>query len=270
MNKHLLIGLALLAAMASAQAHKTWLLPNSSQMEGKAPVVSVDAVVSEDLFSFERALKLDQIRITAPDGSRLQPENRSSARHRESFDVPLTQVGSYRISHFSQSVMASYKQGTETQRFRGSLEAFAKDVPADAELLGVTLSRSRQQTFVSKDEPGQPAFTPEGDGLELQPLSKVTDLSDGEHSRFRLLLDGRPLADATLSLLKEGNRYRYKLGELLIKTDAQGEFRIDWREPGRYWLGASSGDTPAPGKTGTRAEPLRRASLSATFEVQPR
>lgn len=264
--------LALLAGLPlAAQAHMTWILPNSAQFSGKEAVVAVDAAVSEDLFNFERGLKLDSLRITAPNGAALEAENRSSARHRESFEVKLSQDGTYRISHVSQSMMGSYKLGGETKRLRTSPATLDKDLPAGAELTGLTLVTNRQQTFVSKEDPGQPRFTPEGQGLEFLPLSPATELSHGDKTRFRLLLDGKPLADATIKLLREGNRYRYKLGELTLKTDAQGEFTVEWTEPGRYWLGANAGERPAPGgPAGTREAPLKRASLSATFEVLPK
>lgn len=265
--------LALAAALLplSAQAHMTWILPNTAQLSGKDPVVAIDAAVSEDLFNFERALKLDTVRITAPDGKPVEPENRVSSRHRESFEVKLTQDGTYRISNVGQALMASYKQGGETKRFRGTQAAFAKDVPADAEITAFSLMSNRQQTFVSKEEPGKLQFAPEGDGLEVLPLAPVTDLSHGDKTRFRLLLDGKPVADAQIKILRDGNRYRYKLGEAGVKTDAQGEFTIDWTEPGRYWIGASVGPERGPNMpTGTREAPVKRASVSATFEVLPK
>jgi len=279
--------LALWAATAalplSSHAHMTWLLPNSSQVSGKEPVVSVDSALSEDLFIYERGAKLETVRITGPDGAEVAVENRSSARHRDSFDFKPVKSGTYRISNLGRAVMASYKLGGETRRFRGTVEAFDKEVPANAEVTALTVSTNRQQTFVSKEEPGQPDFAPEGQGLELLPLRPVTDLSDGDSSRFRLLLDGKPLAGATVKLLREGNRYRYKLGEVDLKSDAQGEFVVQWTEPGRYWLGVSHGARPqgpsaaasgtappASGAEGTRTAPLQRASLSATFEVLPK
>jgi uncharacterized GH25 family protein len=279
---------ALLAVSAllpfAAQAHMTWLLPNANHVTGKEPVVSVDAAVSEDLFAFSRGLKLEAVRITAPDGTDVQAENRSSARHRDSFDFKLLKNGTYRISNVSRSMSASYKLGGETKRFRGSQEAFDKEVPPQAEVTAASVSVNRLLTFVSKEDPGSPKFVPEGDGLELVPLDPVTDLSNGDSSRFRLLLDGKPLPESSITLLREGNRYRYKLGEVLIKSDAKGEFSVAWTEAGRYWLGVNHGGRPpAPAgaaasgaapvalpEAGTRQAPLKRASLSATFEVLPK
>jgi uncharacterized GH25 family protein len=284
--------LALAAALLlplSASAHMTWLLPNTANVTGRDGVVSVDAAVSEDLFNFERALKLDTLRITGPNGQSLEADNRSTARHRESFDVKLPQDGTYRISNVSQALMGTYKQGTETKRFRSTPATLAKDVPADAEITSLTMMTNRQQTFVSKEEPGKVQFAPEGQGLELLPLGPVTDLSHGDKTRFRLMLDGRPAADVAVKVLRDGNRYRYKLGEVSLKTDAQGEFTVSWAEPGRYWIGASTGaqggpagagGPGAPGGAGaagaagadrgTREAPLQRAAVSATFEVLPK
>lgn len=263
------VALAFVAA-TPVQASMSWLLPTSYQAGGKEAVVSVDAAVSENLFIFERALKLEDILITAPDGSRIDAQQRSAARHRESFELRLTQDGTYRVSHVQVALMGSYVLEGQTRRFRATPATLDQELPAGAQLQGLTQAHNRQQVFVSKEEPGKPAFAPEGQGLELVPLDPVTELSDGDRTRLRLLLDGQPLADAVLRLLKEGNRYRYKMGEEQIKTDAKGEFTITWSQAGRYWLGASQGDRPAPGATGTREKPLRRASLSATFEVLPR
>lgn len=255
----------------SAHAHMTWLLPNKAAFDGKEPVASFDAAVSEDLFNFERALKLETVRITAPDGKTLEAENRSAVRHRESFDVKLTQDGTYRVSNVSQALMGSYKLGSETKRFRSTPATFAKDVPADAQITALSLTTNRQQTFVSKEEAGKVDFAPEGNGLELLPLGPVTDLSHGDKTKFRLVLDGKPAADVAIKLLREGNRYRYKLGEIELKTDAKGEFTIAWTEPGRYFIGAATGPARGPDTPqGTREAPIQRASVSATFEVLPK
>lgn len=269
------IALALSAALLphAAQAHQTWLLANQTQFSvgREAPVAAFDAAVSEDLFIFERGLKLDTLRITGPDGKPLEAENRTSSRHRESFEVKLPLDGTYRVSNVSQAIMGAYKLGGETKRFRTTQANLAKDVPADAEITSFAVTVTRQQTFVSREQPGKLAFAPEGQGLELLPLGPVTDLSHGDSTRFVLMLDGKPLPGATLRLLRDGNRYRYKLGEEALKSDDKGELTVTWTEPGRYLIAANFGERPAPGQPqGTRDKPLQRASLAATFEVLPK
>jgi uncharacterized GH25 family protein len=267
MRKVLLVAATALLPLA-ASAHMTWLMPNATVVTNRDGSVSIDAAVSEDLFIFERALKLEDLRITGPAGAKLEAKNRLAAKNHESFDLDLPGNGTYRISNVGTSLMGAYKAGTETKRFRATADTLAKELPADAEVLSLARTVARQQTFVSREEAGDAKFTPEGDGLELLPLTQVTDLSTGDSSRVRLLLDGKPLANTDVTLRPGGNRYRYKTGEITLKTDAQGELTIKWTEAGQWWLGANYGDRRAQG--GTRDKPLERAALSVTFEVLPK
>jgi uncharacterized GH25 family protein len=268
----LLVAAALLPA--AAHAHRTWLLPTTTVVSGKEPVVTVDAAVSEDLFEFDtNALALEGLSVIAPDGNKLAVENPTKSKRRSSFDFKPTVPGTYRVVNFAESAFASYKLGGETKRWRGNLEALAKEVPANAEELQVTRMQNRVETYVSYEgkEGAKPAplgaFAPQGAGLELVPLSAPTDLSVGDTSSFQLLLDGKPVPDLDVTLVRGGNRYRYKMGELALKTDAKGQFSVKWPEAGRWWIGASQG-ARGPGG-GTAAAPARRASLSATVEVLP-
>ena len=269
--------LALLAAGAltclAAHAHRPWLLPSATVTDGPAPVVSVDAAISEDLFEFDSfPLVLDTLRVTAPDGSAVVPDARVEAKRRVSFDLKLAQKGTYRIAGVTDTAMASWKVGGETRRWRGAPAALAREVPADAQELQVTRQLARAETFVTNETPGPLAAAISGEGLELQPLTSPTDLSVGDASRFRVLLDGKPYANADVTLIRGGNRYRYKMGELAFKTDAAGEFSVAWPEAGRWWLGVNHGGR-GPGAAAASAPggaPLRRESYSATFEVLPK
>ena len=125
----------------------------------------------------------------------------------------------------------------------------------------------RAETFVTNDTPGPLAPAVAGEGLELLPLTNPTDLSVGDSTKFRMLLDGKPFAGADVTVIRGGNRYRYKMGEIALKTDGAGEFGLTWAEAGRYWMGVNHGGRPGgPGA----AAPARRESYSATFEVLPR
>ncbi|HEY8976959.1 MAG TPA: DUF4198 domain-containing protein [Burkholderiaceae bacterium] len=262
--------LALLAGGAllclSAQAHRPWLLPSATLVDGPAPVVSIDAAISDDLFEFDSLpLQLETLRVVAPDGRIVEPDGRIEAKRRISFDVELAQEGTYRIAGVTDTTVASWKAGGQARRWRGALAALASAVPADAQDLQVTRQLARAETFVSHATPGPPPAAITGEGLELQPLTSPTDLSVGDASRFRVLLDGRPFANADVTLIRGGNRYRYKMGELALKTDAAGEFGVAWPEAGRWWLGINHGDRAQGG-----AAPARRESYSATFEVLPK
>ncbi len=71
---------ALLAPLAS-HAHKTWLLP-SATVSTVDQWVTIDAAVSNDLFYFNHVpLRLDSLMITAPDGSKIAPENSHTGKY---------------------------------------------------------------------------------------------------------------------------------------------------------------------------------------------
>jgi uncharacterized GH25 family protein len=286
---------ALALAAAAAQAHHPWLLPSASVVDGKNLALTVDAAVSEDLFEFDSfPLQVEALHVIAPDGTELPIEGRQDGKRRTSFDLKLTQSGTYRIAAVTDTAMASYKAGGETRRWRGPAANLAREVPADAQDLQVSRQLARAETFVTANEPGPLAKALAGAGIELVPLSNPTDLSTGDSTRFRLLLDGKPYANADVTVIRGGNRYRYKLGEVGLKTDAAGEFTVAWTEAGRYWLSASHGGRGGPGgpggaggQGGAGAAPQgapqgaqggpqggppagRRESYTATFEVLPK
>lgn len=280
----LLVAATLAAAPIASSAHRPWLLPSATVVDGDAPVVSVDAAISEDLFEFDSfPLALDALAVTAPDGHAVDGEGRTATRRRTSFDVKLAQKGTYRISGTTDAVMASWKQNGEPHRWRGAPSALAKELPPDAQDVQVTRMIGRAETFVTYDAPSAVAPGAAQEGLSLQPLTSPTDLSNGDTSRFRLLLDGKPYAIADVTVIRGDNRYRYKLGEIALKTDADGVVAVTWPEAGRYWLGAShggrgpggpDGGASSPARAapaaGTVDKPVRRESYSATFEVLPK
>jgi len=263
------LGLALLAVQA--QAHKPWLLPSSTVVEGKEPWVTVDAAISEGLFDIDhQPLKLDGIVITAPDGSTAAMENIGNGKLRNTFDVKLAKPGTYRIALVSQGVMGSYKDKTgEQKRFRGTEATLAQDVPEGATEVKLTRSHSRLETYVSAGTPDIAVFKPSGVGLELVPVTHPNDLRSGEKATWRFLLDGKPAANQGVSLIPGGVRYRGTLGEIRKTTDAQGEVSFELPAAGMYLLSTSwpAAAAAVPGQPPQM--PARRASYAATVEILP-
>lgn len=258
----------------NAYAHRAWLLPSATQVEGREPWVTVDAAVSENLFDFDTtALKLDGLAITGPDGAPVQPENPFTGHLRSSFDLKLAQPGTYKISIVADSVMASYKQNGETRRWRGTVEAFAKEIPADAEQLHSVRLHQRMETFVTSGKRSDVTFKTTGVGLELVPITHPNDMLAGQKASYRFLLDGKPVAGLPISVVPGGVRYRGVLKEIRADTDAKGEFSITWPEAGMYWVGASYPPRTQPSGAAQQApakvQPTRRISYGGTLEVLP-
>jgi len=253
-----------------AHAHRSWLLPSSTQVESKDPWVTVDAAVSENLFDFDaNTLKLDGLIVTGPDGTAVQPENQSTGRLRSTFDVKLAKPGTYKIGIVSESVMANYKLNGEAKRWRGSVDAFAKEIPADAQEVRSTRMHNRLETYVTAGKPNDEVFKTSGVGLELVPISHPTELQVGQKASFRFLLDGKPAANLGVSAIPGGVRYRGVLKEIRATTDAKGEFSFIWPEAGMYWITASWPARVAPVQGQPAPQPERRVSYGGTLEVLP-
>jgi uncharacterized GH25 family protein len=262
-----LLAVAIAAAPLAASAHKMWLLPSGTTFSGADPWVSVDAAVSNDLFYVDHvALKLDDLRITAPDGSAVTAANPATGKYRSVFDVELKQDGTYKIAIAGDGLFASWEDADgKRKRWRGTAATFASEVPANAKGLQVMQSSMRVETFATHGAPTVTALKPTGKGLELVPVTHPNDLFAGEAASFKLVLDGKPAAGLDVSVIRGGTRYRNAQEEIKLKTGADGSFSVTWPQAGMYWLNASSEDV----KTTLPQAKQRRLNYVATLEVMP-
>lgn len=282
---------ALAASFATpALAHRQWLMPSATTFSGDDVWVAVDAAVSNDLFYFEhRPLQLNNVKAWAPDGSEVKIENASTAHYRSTFDVHLTQKGTYRIGSASEMVMGSYVLNGKTERLpRGTTkETLAQAIPAGATDVQTAESSNRNEIHVTVGEPTTTVFKPSGRGIELVPVTHPNDLVAGEAATFQFLLDGKPAAGLPVTVIPGGIRYRDQLNEMDLKTGADGKVTVTWPEPGMYWLNLTTasaregmggpggpggegagegGSSPAP-RPAPAGPPQRRASYVTTLEV---
>jgi uncharacterized GH25 family protein len=259
------LALAATAMPMTADAHRAWLLPSATVLSGNDVWVTVDAAISNDLFYFEHhPLRLNALAVTAPDGSAAQPQNLSSGRYRSTFDLQLTQPGTYKISVNNDGLFATYRLNGEQKRWRGAADRMATEIPADAKELRVTQTQNRLELFVTAGKQSDKVLQPSLSGLELVPVTHPNDLVVGEPARFRMLLDGKPAAGIEVAVIPGGIRYRDKLNDMTVKTDDDGAFSVKWPGPGMYWLNASVQDDKASVK-----DAKRRASYTVTLEVLP-
>lgn len=269
MYKHSLKWLVLAAAITAplaAQAHKMWLVPSATNVAGNDAWVTVDAAISNDLFHPDHhAASLDQLVITAPDGQTAKPENAITGKYRSVFDLHLTRQGTYKVALVSDGLSARYELDGQKKRWRGNADELAASIPAAATHVEVTASSNRVETFISNGKPNATALKPSGHGLELVPVTKVTDLVSGEAATFQLLLDGNPAPDLKVTAIAGGMRYRNAQKEITAQTDKDGKFSLTWPHPGMYWVNASIRDDHAVVKEASK----RRVSYTATLEVLP-
>ncbi|RZL94377.1 MAG: DUF4198 domain-containing protein [Variovorax sp.] len=258
------IALALCAATAAVHAHNVWLLPSSTVLS-KGDWITVDAAVSNDLFFFNHnPLGLENLVVTAPDGSAIKAENMHKGKLRSVFDLNLAQPGTYRVAVLNDGVFARWKDKATGQqkRVRATPDNIASQIPADAQEVEVTQSAGRIETFVTVGKPS--ALRTSGKGLELV-ATNPTDLVKGEKASFALQIDGQPAKDVEVTVTPGNTRYRDKVDEVTLKTDAKGQFTVTWPQPGMYWLEASTKDN----KTSVPQAKERRLNYAATLEVMP-
>jgi len=269
MHKRTLKWIILAAAVATplaAQAHKMWMVPSATNVAGADPWVTVDAAISNDLFFPDHhAAPLDKLVIIAPDGQTAKPQNAATGKYRSVFDVELAQQGTYKLALVNQGLFARYELNGQKKRWRGDAAELATAIPAGAKDVEVTASSSRVETFVTNGKPNATALKPSGQGLELVPVSGVTDLVEGEPATFQLLLDGKPAAGLKVSAIAGATRYRNAPEEMTAQTGTDGRFTLTWPHPGMYWVNASTQDD----KSGVKQASKRRLSYTATLEVLP-
>lgn len=263
-KKHAILAATLALAAMSSQAHDLWFKPSSTVLS-KADWVTVDAAVSNDVFFFNhRPLGLDNVVVSAPDGSAVEMKNVAKGELRSVFDFKAEKTGTYRVTMLMNGVMGGYKDASgQPKRVRGTAEEILKQIPADAKEVRITENVRRMETFVSVGKPSTLAVT--GKGLELKPVTHPNDLVSSEEARFAFLLDGKPAADLEVELVADGIRYRDGVNALKLKTDAQGVLKVKFPRPGLYWLSTDSKDS----KTSIPQAKERHLAYVATLEVLP-
>lgn len=284
-KQHILASVLLTASLQPAIAHRAWLLPSSTVLSGEKQWLTVDAAVSNNIFFFNHhAPALEQIRVTAPDGKNLSLKNGRVGEIRTTFDVELTQQGTYRLDSGREGFMAIWMEGEKRQRWFGTAEEFKTQKIKDKPSVRLSHNASPVVTFVTLGEPSTKVLEPTGKNLELIfDKTHPNDLFAGEEASFTVHLNGQPAAGFEVSIVKDQERYRNEAGEEKITVENDGTFTFTWPEAGRYWLQvAPKRETREEGKnspkTETKTDPAqnldgvpyqKRVSYTLTLEVLP-
>ncbi len=265
--RNLALGAAItLAAAAPAQAHRMWILPSSFTLSGDEQLITVDGAISNDLFFPNHvAMSLDNVAITAPDGTVTAVEDGWTGDIRSTFDVTLDQQGTWKIGQGGATYFARWTEDGEDKRSRGSLESFEADGILAKDDVSLTKSARNAATYVTLGAPTDTVFAPTGEGLEFVPVTHPNDLYTGDEITFSFLLDGEPAAGLEVDIVKGDDRYRDTPGLLELTADEEGMITFTIEEAGRYWMATSiRGETTIAGKPGEMSN-----SIYVTLEVLP-
>jgi uncharacterized GH25 family protein len=247
--KRLLVAAAVVSlTVGAAHAHRAWFLPSATVVSGDSPWVTIDGAVSNNLFFPDhRPMQIEAITITAPDGSAVKPENSAKGQFRTTFDIKLDQKGTYRIAQANSGFNASWKEGADTKRWRGTMAEYVAQGIDKKPGVALTLSSRRVETFITNGAPSEIKAT--GKGLELTPVTHPNDLYSGEEITFKMTDNGKPAANVEVTVIAGGDRYRAEPGELKLKSGADGLLKFKLDDAGMYWLEAEAkGTTTMEGK----------------------
>ncbi len=286
-------------ASHSALGHSRWMVPSHSVLSGEQPeTVTVDISISNDFFHPDYAVggikpddaarrkkptkpgnkasvaeKLEyelaastRLRVVKPDGTSDNSTPLVDLVRKSSGAVLLEESGTYRLSVEQNPVYFTWYKDADGNKARafGKPEQVKSSLPEDAkELSGLKLI-NRIETFVTRNGLSQSPLKPSGHGLELQYLTHPNELFAGEKASFAMLLNGKPLSNATIKVTRGNTRYRNQRHALELTTNDKGRFEIEWPEAGLYLL--ESEWEQASSEKGIENEVL---GLFVTLEVNP-
>lgn len=261
---------ALIGAMASnAYAHRAWIQPGATVHSAEDAWVTFDAAISNDIFYTDYHPMRGSFDVVSPNGQKVDAQNQHSGRYRTTFDLNLTEPGTYKVVTVSQGMRARWEEDGERRFYPGrgqayTPEGYAETVPDNATNLEVTQFSRRIETFVTAGAPTESALDPNGEGIELAPITHPNDLFAGESAQFQVLIDGEPAVGASVTVIPDAMRYRNGQDAIELETDEQGKVTIDWPRAGMYYFNASYRDERA-------REPatIRSGDYTAVFEVLP-
>lgn len=280
----------LLAAVSTAHAHRSWVLPAVTVLSGQDGCIAFDAAVSNSLFFPDhRGIDIARIEAKGPDGQPVELQNAVTGRVRSSFELNLAQQGTYIVSlkpgaprgqgggqggqggGMGGGQARGNLNGTYTgedgkpARWRGTPETLVSENMAAKPGFKLRETGGRSVvTFVTLGKPSTEVLKPTGKGFEVEYVTHPNDLNTGEPGVLRLLFDGQPVA-GEVAVARGDDRYRDEGGETVFKTDAEGLVKITWPAAGRYWVEAAYS---APGTLhGVPSE--KTFAYIATYEVLP-
>lgn len=198
-----LLTVLLLSLPSVAAAHNAWIKPSAASISGADGWVTFDAATSTDPFVADhQPMRLEAIHAIAPDGSDAKLENALSARYRTTFDLHLTQQGTYRVMTVNAGIVGSYLLNGELHRVggRGGPPPGARPVGGGGSNPGAPGDR-REGPMAAAGAAGgaqRPPLRFESGGADFALPPAATDVKLGERtSRTEVFVTlGRPSAIA--------------------------------------------------------------------------
>jgi len=278
MLKSLLPGLAAgltiaaLFAAVSAEARTSYVLPyNFAPTEA---YVTAEAATSENVFTPEGALKIDNFQIIDDQGAATDAKG-TQFKEVTLFESALPHEGTFRLTTGNVE-MRSMQMVEVDGKWRpvrgpggpggpgaaGGQPPQQPAIPADAKTVTMK-SMMRADSYISLKKPSDALPPLEGKGVEVAPISHPSRLFAGGTFDFAVVFDGKPLPEADFKIERGGDQYRDASYVYTGTTGADGKAQVTFDTPGVYVI-----ELNRKWQDGDQADP-RGWSYSLTLEVAP-
>jgi uncharacterized GH25 family protein len=250
--------LATLAWATTGQAHMPYVLPTLFDL-GKGDHVTVEAAFAEDAFLPEVAMRDAPFHLVGPDGQDVPTGPVTHLRDLSVFEAATLADGTYRVTSGQR---AGRKGKMFRQGDRWEMRTETGTPPANVEQVEVQ-SMTLADAYVTRGKPTNAALKPLGAGLEIQAITHPNGIVAGSDARFAILFDGKPLANADVTLFRSAGLYDGRKVVAQVKSAADGGFRLTPQDAGTYLiLVRHRGAAPAGAQT-----PYRSYTYTLTFDA---
>lgn len=246
------------AGASAAQAHMPYVLPTLFDID-KGDHVTVQSAFAEDAFVPEGAMRDAPFHLVGPDGTDLPPGPVTHLRDLSIFEAAIPADGTYRVTSGQRVGRKGkmFRQGGEW-KMRGE----GGEPPANAEQVDVQ-SMTLADAYVTRGHPSDAALKPLGKALEIQSITHPNGIIAGSDASFALLFDGKPLANADITLFRSAGVYDGRKVVVQVKSGMDGRFSLKPEDAGTYLiLVRHRAAAPAGSET-----PYRSYTYTLTFDA---
>lgn len=279
-----------LAATQASAGHMPYLEPKT--FGPRRDVVTVEAAMAEEatLFVPDFAIRgSGDYAVTDPSGATKKIEGVTTLKELAIFEAPTPTEGTYRITSGERAGRSGKlvkidgvwrnvrpvggplrppEAGGGAKPPEGAAPPAngpidEDKIPVGAEVMA-TQSYLKADVYVSRGAPTAAALKPTGQGLEIAPVTHPDEAFAGEVFRFRLLIDGQPLANAPFTVSKAREGYEPQRFTAGGAAGADGGAQITLAKPGIYVIQVQNpvrveGQPPIPA--------AKSLTTTLTFEV---
>jgi uncharacterized GH25 family protein len=222
---------ALALGAAAAQAHMPYLLPTLFDV-GKGDHVTLTSSFGEDAFVPEIAMRDAPFHLIRPDGTQSEVRAPTYLRDLTIFEADLAVEGTYRLT-------TGQRLGRKGKMYavdgKWVIKGEDGEVPAGAREVDVQ-STTLAEAYVTRGAASAGALKPRGTALEVEAVTHPSEIAAGSDASFRLLFDGKPLANTEITLFRAAGNYDGKKIAAQTRSDARGGFTLRPQDAGLYLI----------------------------------